>query len=126
MNADLPLPMSIQEMENMTLSQKRMAAMIMENTAEDIEAHKAKQAADHDVAVANGKLEEADADERDERIRREEAERLKELERAKAMQSSLGAGPMKIRTDYVPKSKHPVLPFLIDDMKHYCSRCKGR
>lgn len=101
-NADLPLPMSIQEMENMTLSQKRMAAMIMENTAEDIEAHKAKQAAtDHDVTAA--KLEDADEDERDERIRREEAERQKELERAKAMQTSLGAGPMKIRTDYVPK-----------------------
>lgn len=94
--------------------------MIMENTAEDIEAHKAKQAAtDHDVAVANGKtkFEEADADERDERIRREEAERLKEVERAKAMQTSLGAGPMKIRTDYVPKSKHFVMRFLIDDMK---------
>lgn len=115
--------MSLQEVENMTLAQKRMAAMIMENTADEIEAHRARQAAaEAEAAAAVGSagavattstreddddaaMEESD-DEDDEiqRKRREEAERQRELERAKAIQASANvAGPMKIKTDYVPK-----------------------
>lgn len=107
----------------MTLAQKRMAAMIMENTADEIEAHRARQAAaEAEAAAAVGSagavattstreddddaaMEESD-DEDDEiqRKRREEAERQRELERAKAIQASANvAGPMKIKTDYVPK-----------------------
>ena len=44
--------MSVQEVENMTLAQKRMAAMIMETTAEDVEAHRARQAAAEAEAAA--------------------------------------------------------------------------
>lgn len=109
--------MSVQEVENMTLAQKRMAAMIMETTAEEIEAQRARQAAaEADAANAVGNIshpQEDDAmeqsdDEDDtarERKKREEEERQRELERARAIQaSSLEAGgPMKIRTDYVPK-----------------------
>lgn len=122
-NTELPPPMSLQEVENMTLAQKRMAAMIMENTADEIEAHRARQAAaEAEAAAAVGSagavattstreddddaaMEESD-DEDDEiqRKRREEAERQRELERAKAIQASANvAGPMKIKTDYVPK-----------------------
>ncbi|GJJ12208.1 hypothetical protein Clacol_006449 [Clathrus columnatus] len=105
--AELPLPMSIQEMESMTLSQKRMAAMIMENTADEIEAHKAKQAvAEREAStIANGIGTMLDEEEAAERRQREEAQRARELERARAIQAtSLDAtGPMKIRTDYVPK-----------------------
>lgn len=117
---DLPYPMSITEIENMTIAQKRMAAMVMETTAEDVEALRAKQAAaeanaaaavgsvglieapdDAAMAVENA-YEEAAAVER---IRREMEAREHELERAKAIQAtSLDAtGPIKIRTDYVPK-----------------------
>ncbi len=39
--AELPPPMSV---EKMTLAQKRMAAMVMETTAEDVEAHRARWA----------------------------------------------------------------------------------
>jgi hypothetical protein len=54
-NFELPPPMSVQEVENMTLVQKRMAAMIMETTAEDVEAHCARQAvADTKTAAAVG------------------------------------------------------------------------
>jgi splicing factor 3A subunit 1 len=122
--------MSVQEVENMTLAQKRMAAMVMETTVEDVEAHKARQAAAEAeaaaaVSSAGGVLAAADAadddvmmeesDEEDteasERKQKEEEERQKELERAKAIQaSSLEAGtPMKIRTDYVPKREYDVL-----------------
>lgn len=115
--------MSVQEVENMTLAQKRMAAMVMETTVEDVEAHRARQAAaEAEAAAAVGSvgggahaetadddvmMEESDDEdtEASERKKKEEEERQKELERAKAIQaSSLEAGaPMKIRTDYVPK-----------------------
>ncbi|KAI9433982.1 Pre-mRNA splicing factor PRP21 like protein-domain-containing protein [Lactarius indigo] len=109
------------EMENMTLAQKRMAAMVMETTAEDVEAHRARQAAAEAEAAAavssaggagaeaaddDVMMEESDdEDAESERKRKEEEEKRKEVERAKAVQaSSLEAGaPMKIRTDYVPK-----------------------
>ncbi|TFY81966.1 hypothetical protein EWM64_g2042 [Hericium alpestre] len=41
--SELPPPMSVQEVESMTLAQKRMAAMVMESSAEDVEAHRAKR-----------------------------------------------------------------------------------
>lgn len=116
-NTELPPPMSVQEVESMTLAQKRMAAMIMENTVDDVEAHRARQAAaEAEAAAAVGNagigggdddaaMEESDDEgETEERKRREEEQRLREIERAKAMQASSNtAGPMKIRTDYVPK-----------------------
>ncbi|EPT05893.1 hypothetical protein FOMPIDRAFT_1110699 [Fomitopsis schrenkii] len=115
--AELPPPMSVQEVENMTLAQKRMAAMVMETTAEDVEAHRARQAAAEAeaaaaVSSAGVALEDAAMDESDDedteaqdRRKREEEERAREVERARAIQAnSLDAGaPMKIRTDYVPK-----------------------
>jgi hypothetical protein len=119
-NSELPAPMSVQEMESMTLAQKKMAAMIMESTAEDVEAHRAQQAAaEAEAAAAVGQagisnlnedeaaMEESDEEDEDmqERRRREEEERRREIERAQALQASSvnPAGPMKIRTDYVPK-----------------------
>jgi splicing factor 3A subunit 1 len=118
--------MSVQEVENMTLAQKRMAAMVMETTVEDVEAHKARQAAAEAEAAAavssagggapaeaaddDVMMEESDDEDTEvsERKKKEEEERQKELERAKAIQaSSLEAGaPMKIRTDYVPKREY--------------------
>lgn len=104
----------------MTLAQKRMAAMVMETTAEDVEAHRARQAAAEAQAAAgvgsagtaideDAPMEESDDEDSELRLRkrREEDERVQELERAKAIQaSSLDSGAaIKIRTDYVPKSK---------------------
>lgn len=103
----------------MTLAQKRMAAMIMETTAEDVEAHRARQAAAEAEAAAavggagmgggedDAAMEESDEEVEDEQIRqkREEEVRAREIARAQALQSGTlnPAGPMKIRTDYVPK-----------------------
>ncbi|KAF8061504.1 Pre-mRNA splicing factor PRP21 like protein-domain-containing protein [Lyophyllum atratum] len=117
-NSELPPPMSVQEVENMTLAQKRMAAMIMENTVEDVEAHRARQAAlEAEAAAAVGgagiggdedaAMEESDEEGEDIKSKqmREELERAREIARAQALQASSvnTAGPMKIRTDYVPK-----------------------
>ena len=107
-------------MESTTLAQKRMATQIMENTAEEVEAHRARQAAAEAEAAAavggvgigvamddDGAMEESDDEdvELKERQRKEMEERQRELERARAIQAtSMDAGaPMKIRTDYVPK-----------------------
>ncbi|KAF8892613.1 Pre-mRNA splicing factor PRP21 like protein-domain-containing protein [Infundibulicybe gibba] len=117
-NSELPPPMSVQEVENMTLAQKRMAAMIMENTADDVEAHRARQAAAEAEAAAavgtvgvgnddDAAMEESDeeGESSQEKKKREEEERAREIARAQALQASSvnTAGPMKIRTDYVPK-----------------------
>ncbi|KXN82509.1 Splicing factor 3A subunit 1 [Leucoagaricus sp. SymC.cos] len=115
--SELPPPMSVQEVENMTLAQKRMAAMIMENTVEEVEAHKARQAEAEAAAAAAAQsmgkvtvvdeeedaamMEESDDEMSEERKRKEELERQREMARAHALQPSVG--PMKIRTDYVSK-----------------------
>lgn len=116
-NSELPPPMSVQEVENMTLAQKRMAAMIMENTVDDVEAHRARQAAAEAEAAAavggagtggddDAEMEQSD-DEEDlvARRKKEEEERQRAIAHAQAMQASTfnPSGPMKIRTDYVPK-----------------------
>ena len=111
-NSELPPPMSVQEVENMTLAQKRMAAMIMETTADDVEAHRARQAA-ADAEAAAAAAAESDAemeqseDEEDTAAKTKEAaeERQRAIAHAQAVQASAmnPSGPMKIRTDYVPK-----------------------
>lgn len=108
---ELPPPMSIQEVESMTLAQKRMAAMILEDTADDVEAHRARQAAaEAEAAAAVGSagiggndddaaMEESD-DEEEIAKKQEVLDRQKQLEMAKA---NAAGGGMKIRSDYVPK-----------------------
>lgn len=119
-NSELPPPMSVQEVESMTLAQKRMAAMIMENTVEDVEAHRARQAAaEAEAAAAVGGagiggeddvvMEESDDESEDQQAKqkREEEARARDFARAVALKASSvnTAGPMKIRADYVPKRK---------------------
>jgi len=121
-NSELPPPMSVQEVENMTLAQKRMAAMVMETTAEDVEAHRAKQAAAEAEAAAaarsvgtssmvdeDAEMEQSDDEEEVAKARKkkEEENRQRAIAAAQAMQSNAmnPSGPMKIRTDYVPKRK---------------------
>ncbi|KAH8117529.1 Pre-mRNA splicing factor PRP21 like protein-domain-containing protein [Phellopilus nigrolimitatus] len=99
-NSELPPPMSVNEMVSRTLAQKKMAAMIMEDTADEVEATAAGAEADGTMDVSDD--EDAEAQERK---KRDEEERQKEFERARAIQATSmdASGPMKIRTDYVPK-----------------------
>lgn len=126
-NSELPPPMSVQEVENMTLAQKRMAAMIMEDTSGDVEALRAQQAAAEAEAAAavggvgiaddeDAAMEESDDEDEGTQVmkKREAEERERELERAKAIQASSinTAGPMKIRTDYIPKRESHIVLYL--------------
>ena len=101
----------------MTLAQKRMAAMVMETTAEDVEAHRAKQAAAEAEAAAAARImvdEDAEMEQSDDeeevakaRKKKEEENKQRAIAAAQAMQSNAmnPSGPVKIRTDYVPKRK---------------------
>ncbi|KAG9001555.1 SF3a splicing factor complex subunit [Tulasnella sp. 427] len=99
--SELPPPMSIAEIENMTLAQKKMAAMVMETAAPEVEALRAAQAA----AENDGASDADDSAMQVEEPALSPAKRkeLEEAERAKAAQA-LSAAPMKIRKDYVPKT----------------------
>ncbi|KAG9095337.1 SF3a splicing factor complex subunit [Ceratobasidium sp. 370] len=109
--SDLPPPMSIAEVENMTLAQKRMAAQIMEATAPDVEAYRAANVQPEEPSVdanaMSGLDEPAEDEELRERKRKEAEEREWEEARAREMQNGASA-PMKIRKDYVPKSANIV------------------
>lgn len=127
-NSELPQPMSAQEVENMTLAQKRMTAMVMESTAEDVEAHKARQAAAEaeaaaiagGVGVSNAPQEDAEMEQSDDeeitaaRKKKVEEDLQKAIATAQAIKANAmnPAGPAKIRTDYVPKCKSYVLQCL--------------
>ena len=118
-NSELPPPMSVQEVENRTLAQNRMAGMIMEDTSGDVEALRAQQAAAEAEAAAavggagvadddgDAAMEQSDDEDEGAQARKwcEAEEREREIEHARAIQASSinTAGPMKIRTDYVPK-----------------------
>ena len=110
--------MTMQEMIDTTLAQKKMAAMIMEDAVDEVEAVRARQVTEAEAQAEAQALAQAQAamqrqdqqmdvsdDEEMERNMREEEERQRELERARAIQAQSmdAAGPMKIRTDYVPK-----------------------
>lgn len=112
---ELPPPMTLDQMISSTLAQKKMAAMIMEDTAEQVEAVRAQQAAaEAEAALGVGSagprpdgmdVSDDEDGEANERRRRDEEERQREMERARAIQATSmdSSGPMKIRTDYVPK-----------------------
>ncbi|KAF9792348.1 Pre-mRNA splicing factor PRP21 like protein-domain-containing protein [Thelephora terrestris] len=108
-NSELPAPMSVQEVENMTLAQKRMAAMVMETTAEDVEAHRARQAAaEAEAAAAVGRVggTGGDEDAAMEQSDDEEDPRQQEqgvVQRIDTIPAVPETGNIKIRTDYVPK-----------------------
>ena len=113
----MPIPSychCMQELENMTLAQKHMAAMIMENTVNNVEAHRARQAATEAEASAavggagtrgeDAEMEQSN-DEEDVAARRPKVEEDRQRAIAQAMQASTfnPSGPITIRTDYVPK-----------------------
>ncbi|KZO95146.1 hypothetical protein CALVIDRAFT_538290 [Calocera viscosa TUFC12733] len=124
--AELPPPMSVQEIESMTLAQKRMAQMINESTTEEIKA--ANEAADlrnRAEVEENRAREEAHRVERAEMVagvKRKAVEHLEEVDvdvvmddtallaqeeadrlRREMAQVQLPGGQMKIRENYVSK-----------------------
>ncbi|KNZ43930.1 hypothetical protein VP01_96g6 [Puccinia sorghi] len=117
---DLPPPMSISEVENMTIAQKKMAAMVMEgkdvstlteeqlaleDSANDLEANQlledAKRSAEEAKAQA-AQLEKSDGTK--EELEQEEAVKTAENKQTAEIKKLNPTG-MKIRKDYVPKGK---------------------
>jgi len=107
--------------ENMTLAQKRMMAMVMVSTAEDVGAHRARQAAAEaetagiagGVGVSNASEEDVEMDQSDdEEVLAATKKKVEEdLQTAIATAQAIKAnamnpgGPAKIRTDYVSRRK---------------------
>ena len=100
---ELPPPMSLSEVENMTIAQKKMAAMIMEGREDEVaedqreleRGEEAEMEMDDDeddvvVPAAGAAAGSADALE-------------KERQRVVEIRTADSSGPMKIRKDYVPK-----------------------
>jgi splicing factor 3A subunit 1 len=94
---DLPPPMSLREVENMTIAQRKMAAMIMEGK-EVGGTVDGEEALDEAMEVESDAEEAAAASEATEE-NGDEGERKKAVE---IIKGDAGA-PMKIRKDYVPK-----------------------
>lgn len=95
----------------MTLAQKRMAAMVMETTAEDVEAHRARQAAaEAEAAAAVGRVggvpgdEDAAMEQSDDETEGARQQEQGVIQRAETIQANPETiGNIKIRNDYVPK-----------------------
>jgi splicing factor 3A subunit 1 len=107
MVTELPVPMTVQQMEARSLAEKRMAAMVIDDTAEEFERAKEATAAQAAAALAAQKESSTEVAAALERKREEQA---REEQRARELAKNLeGAGPMKIRNDYVPKSEFALL-----------------
>lgn len=91
---ELPPPMSINEVENMTIAQKKMAAMIMEGREDELE--EAQREADNDEEEE----EEMQVDDVDQGA---SAATIAEKVRAVEIRTADSSAPMKIRKDYIPK-----------------------
>lgn len=91
---ELPPPMSLGEVENMTIAQKKMAAMIMEGKEEE---------AGLGGGDDEGEAMEVESDENQHEDQHEAQARLEERQRVAMADSN---APMKIRKDYVPKCEH--------------------
>lgn len=92
---ELPPPMSISEVENMTIAQKKMAAMIMEGREEELEEIERERTRGEELEMEIDDAEEGEAG--------EEAKLEKERQRVIEIRTADSNGPMKIRKDYVFK-----------------------
>lgn len=96
---ELPPPMSISEVENMTLAQKKMAAMIMEGREDEV--------AENERERERGEEAEMDMDDDEEEAPEADQQAKLEQERQRVVQAAAtdSSAPMKIRKDYVPKGE---------------------
>lgn len=96
---ELPPPMSISEVENMTIAQKKMAAMIMEGREDEVAENERERERGEEAEMEM----EVEEDEELEPEGAEEAKLEKERRRVVEIRTADANAPMKIRKDYVPK-----------------------
>ena len=107
---ELPPPMSISEVENMTLAQKKMAAMIMEGREDEVAENERERERGEEAEM------EMDDDEDDAPAVDQQAKLEQERQRVVQIAATDSSAPMKIRKDYVPKCAFlgPVSPATFD------------
>jgi splicing factor 3A subunit 1 len=114
---DLPPPTTIREMEKLTLNERKMAALIVEEVGErsDEQANGVDEDAEMEVEMD----EESDDEETKDRKRKEQ----EEIQRAREVQAkAMGQAGMKIRKDYVPKGEsEPIENDVSCHMSNACS-----
>jgi len=97
---DLPPPTTVREMEKLTLNERKMAALIVEEVGERSDQRADGENEDGEMEVEMD--EESDDEETKERKRKEQ----EEIQRARDVQAkAMGQAGMKIRKDYVPKGE---------------------
>jgi hypothetical protein len=94
---ELPPPMSISEVENMTIAQKKMAAMIMEGREDEVAEDERERERGEEAEM------EMDDDDDDDQMAGEQAKLEQERQRVVEIRTADSNAPMKIRKDYVPK-----------------------
>ncbi|KAL8286882.1 hypothetical protein RQP46_003888 [Phenoliferia psychrophenolica] len=99
---ELPPPMSLSEVENMTIAQKKMAAMIMEGREDEVAEDERERERGEEAEM---EMDEDDDDDAPAPSAVAEAALEKERQRVVEIRTADSSGPMKIRKDYVPKAK---------------------
>lgn len=96
---ELPPPTTVRAMQMLSLNEKRMAAMIVEESM-DGQGQQQRDDDDQEMDV------EVDDEEESEDVRERKRREAEELERARAVQAkALGKAGMKIKTDYTPGAR---------------------
>lgn len=96
---ELPPPMSISEVENMTLAQKKMAAMIMEGREDEVAENERERERGEEAEM------DMDDDDDDAPVADQQARMEQERQRVVQIAATDSSAPMKIRKDYVPKGE---------------------
>lgn len=104
---DLPPPTSIDALRMMGLNEKRMAAMIVEETGAERVGQALPAGQDSTSGEVNGEMDvEMDEDSEDEEAKAQKQREAEELARAREVQAkAMGQAGMKIRKDYQPKGE---------------------
>jgi len=104
---DLPPPTSIEALRMMGLNEKRMAAMIVEETGAEQVGPPISTGQGVSSGEANGEMDvEMDEESEDDEAKAQKTREAEELARAREVQAkAMGQAGMKIRKDYQPKGK---------------------
>lgn len=103
---ELPPPMSISEVENMTIAQRKMAAMIMEGREDEV-AENERERLEAELALEDG-----ETGTEQETVLQTAGRVEREKKKATEIKTADSTGPMKIRKDYIPKGQFLLLLML--------------
>ncbi len=104
---ELPPPPTVREMEKLTLNERKMAALIVEEAGQEADDARAGAGQNGSGAGADGAGDievEMDEDSDDDEVKERKRKEQEEIQRAREVQAqAMGQAGMRIRTDYVPR-----------------------